>query len=145
MVWKIGEEKRTKKVLHNKFYQHFNCTNANSLHKILHDHHAPSKLIDNNQLKFIGDMIIDFKDMEDFYSHFQIKRNYRKNIDRINSSFVFNFDDKLFELNELKIKGIDKQILVKFLNSFNSKEKDFFNKVTIRNTVRDFFRIISSG
>ncbi len=104
-----------------------------------------SLVVDNNQLKFIGDMIIDFKDMEDFYSHFQIKRNYRKNIDRINSSFVFNFDDKLFELNELKIKGIDKQILVKFLNSFNSKEKDFFNKVTIRNTVRDFFRIISSG
>lgn len=102
-------------------------------------------VIDNNQLKFIGDMIIDFKDMEDFYSHFQIKRNYRKNIDRINSSFVFNFDDKLFELNELKIKDVDKQIINKFLNSFNSKEKDFFNKVTIRNTVRDFFRIISSG
>ncbi len=104
-----------------------------------------SLIVDNNQLKFIGDIIMDFKNMQNFYSHFQIKRNYRKNIGRINSSFVFNLDSNFFELNELKIDGVNKEILNQFLNNFNSKEKDFFNKVTIKNTIRDFFRVISSG
>ncbi len=102
-------------------------------------------IVDNDQLKFIGDIIMDFKNMQNFYSYFQIKRNYRKNIDRINSSFVFNLDNNLFELNQLEIDGVNKEILSQFLNDLNSKEKDFFNKVTIKNTIRDFFRVISSG
>ena len=123
-------------------------SNLNFLYKnfVIFNFNDASLVVDNNQLKFIGDIVIDFKNIENFYSHFQIKRSYRRNIDQINSSFIFNLDDKIFELNELKIKGvnINKQILDKYLNDFNSKEKDFFNNVTIRNTVRNFFKIISS-
>ena len=103
-----------------------------------------SLVVDENKLKFIGDALIEFKNINIFYSHFQIIRNFRKNIKQIESSFVYNFDDELFEFDDLKISGIDKKISDQYLNKFNSEKKDLFNKVTFRNTVRDFFKIISS-
>ena len=102
-------------------------------------------IIDENKLKFVGDIVLDFRNIDSFYYHFQIIRNYRKNINQITSNFVFNFDDDLLEFNELKISGVDRQIIDRFLNKFNSEKKDLFNKVTFRNIVRDFFKTISSG
>ena len=102
-----------------------------------------SSILDEDGLKFIGSINIGFKNMQNFYSHFQIIRNYRKNIDKITSNFIFNFDEKLFEFNELKISGIDKEVSDQYLRKFNSEKKDLFNKVIMRNTVKDFFKTIS--
>ena len=102
-----------------------------------------SLIMDENKLTFIGDIVIDFKDIQNFYSHFQIKRNYRRNINQITSNFVFNLDDEFFEFSELKISGVGKKISDQYLNKFNSEKKDLFNKVIFRNTVRNFFKIIS--
>jgi len=102
-----------------------------------------SLIIDENKLKFIGDIVVNFKDIQNFYSHFQIIRNYRQNINKMSSNFVFNLDDEFFEFSELKISGVDKKITDQYLNKFNSEKKDLFNKVIFRNTVRDFFKIIS--
>ena len=102
-------------------------------------------IIDENKLKFVGGIILEFKDIQNFYNHFQIIRNYRKNINQISSNFVFNFDEEIFEFDELIISGIDKKISDQYLNKFNSDKKDIFNKVILRNVVKDFFKIISSG
>ena len=100
-------------------------------------------IIEENKLKFIGDLSIDFTDIQSFYNHFQIVRNYRKNISQINSNFIFNFDDETFTLNELKIVGIDKKISDDYLSRFNSDKQNIFNKIVFRNKVRDFFEILS--
>ena len=100
-------------------------------------------IIEENKLKFIGDLSIDFTDIQNFYNHFQITRNYRKNISQINSNFIFNFDDETFTLNELKIVGIDKKISDEYLNRFNSDKQNIFNKIVFRNKVRNFFEILS--
>jgi len=100
-------------------------------------------IIEENKLKFIGDLSIDFTDIQSFYNHFQIKRNYRKNISQINSNFVFNFDDETFTLNELKIVGIDKKMPDEYLSRFNLDKQNIFNKIVFRNKVRDFFEILS--
>ena len=104
-----------------------------------------SIIVDENELKLIGDIIINFKDIQDFYSHYQIIRNHRKNIKQITSNFIFSFDDGLFEFNELNINGVDKKISDQYINKFNSEKKDILNKVILRNTVKEFFKIISSG
>ena len=104
-----------------------------------------SIIVDENELKLIGDIAVNFKNIQDFYSHFQIMRNHRKNIKQITSNFIFSFDDRLFEFNELNISGIDKKISDQYLNKFNSEKIDILNKVILRNTVKDFFKIISSG
>ena len=103
-----------------------------------------SFILDEGDLKFIGSINIGFKNMQNFYSHFQIIRNYRKNIDKISTNFILNFDDRTFEFNELKISGIDKKVSDRYLRKFNSEKKDLFNKVIMRNTVKDFFKTISS-
>ena len=103
-----------------------------------------SVIVDENELKLIGQVVINFKDIQNFYNHFQIIRNYRKNIQQVTSNFIFNFDDGLFEFNELNINGIDKQISDQYLNKFNTEKKDIFNKVILRNSVKEFFKIISS-
>jgi len=100
-------------------------------------------IVDENKLKFIGDLSMDFTDIQSFYNHFQILRKYRKNISQINSNFIFNFDDETFKLNELKIVGIDKKISDEYLSRFNLDKQNIFNKVEFRNKVRDFFEILS--
>ena len=40
-------------------------------------------IIDNNKLKFAGYISLDFIDVNNFYAHYQINRNYRKNIKKI--------------------------------------------------------------
>ena len=101
--------------------------------------------MEENKLKFFGDITLDFKDIEKFYSHFQVRTYYRKNIDKINSSFVFNLDDGTLELNELKISEINEKILKKYLNDFNSQKNNILNKVIFRNTIKDFFKQINLG
>lgn len=100
-------------------------------------------IVEENKLKFFGDITLDFKDIEKFYSHFQVRTYYRKNIDKINSSFVFNLDDGTLEINELKISEINEKILKKYLNDFNSQKNNILNKVIFRNTIKDFFKQIN--
>ena len=88
-------------------------------------------------------LVLEFKDIQSFYNHFQIIRNFRKNINQISLNFVFNFDDELFEFDDLKISGIDKKISDQYLNKLNSEKKNLLNKITFRNTIRDFFKEIS--
>ena len=72
-----------------------------------------------------------------------MKKNNRKNINQINSNFIFNFDDRSFELNELKVSGVDNEISDQDLNQFNSDKQNILNEVLFKNKVRDFFKIIS--
>ena len=100
-------------------------------------------IVDNNKLKFIGDFNMKFIDINNFYSHFQIKRNYRKNIKRISSNFIFNLDDGFIEFTELKINNNNNQASRQYLRKFNSEKKDILNKIIFRNTVKEFFKKIS--
>ena len=88
-------------------------------------------------------MTLEFDDIQGVYNYFQISRKYRKNISKISSNFIFDFDNELFEFSDFKIIGIKKQISDKYLRKFNSEKKDLFNKVILKNTVRDFFKKIS--
>src|SRR5210317_1734894 len=98
---------------------------------------------EDNKSKFIGDIQIVFKDIQNFYNHFQIEKNNRKNINQINSNFIFNFDDQSFELNELTVSGVDNEISDQDLNQFNFEKQNILNEVLFKNKVRDFFKLIS--
>ena len=108
----------------------FNFNNVNTINE-------------DNRLKFIGDIQIVFKDIQKFYNHFQIEKNNRKNINQINSNFIFNFDDRSFELNELKVSGVVNEISDQDLSKFNSDKQSILNEVLFKNKVRDFFKLIS--
>ena len=97
-------------------------------------------IIDNNKLKFAGYVSLDFIDVNNFYAHYQINRNYRKNIKKINFGFLLNLDDKFVEIDNLKVNGNINKNLEVFLNNFNSNREDIFNRIILRNSIKNFLK-----
>ena len=97
-------------------------------------------IIDNYKLSFAGYIDLNFKDITEFYTHYQINRNYRKNIKKINFGFLLNLDDRFLEIDNLKVNGKTNQNLEKFLNEFNSNKEDIFNKIIMRNSIKNFLK-----
>ena len=100
-------------------------------------------IVDDNKLKFAGFTTLDFIDVKKFFEHYQINIKDRKYIQKLNFGFLFHFDDKFIEIDNLKVDGKTNKNLIKFLDEFNSKKENVFNKIIIRNSVKDFFKIIS--
>ncbi len=95
---------------------------------------------DKNGKKLIGEILFDFKDVEKFFRYFQIKRNYRNVFDEIRADFVYDFTQDKLIFNNLRIDNESNQVLENFLEDYNKKNKNLFNKVTFRNFVKDFFQ-----
>ena len=75
--------------------------------------------------------------INDFYSHYQINRNIEKI--KNNFGFFFNLNEKFVEIDNFKIDGVSNKNLNKFLNNLNSKKQNIFNKITFRNSIKEFF------
>ena len=86
---------------------------------------------------------MDFIDVKRIFEHYQINIKDRKYIKKINLEFLFHFDDEYVEIYNLKVDGRSDKKLEKFLQNFNTKKDNLFNKIVVRNSVKDFFRIIS--
>ena len=96
-------------------------------------------IINNNDLNFTGYISLDFLNINDFYSHYQINRKLRKKINKMNFGFFFNLNEKFVEIDNFKIDGVSNKNLNEFLNNLNSKKQNIFNKITFRNSIKEFF------
>ncbi len=96
---------------------------------------------DKNGKKLIGEILFDFSDVEKFFRYFQIKRNYRNVFGEIRADFVYDFTQDKLTFNNLKIDNKSNQVLEKFLEDYDKKNKNLFNKVTFRNFVKEFFQV----
>ena len=101
-------------------------------------------LNEKNEKKLIGEIIFDFHDVEKFFRYFQIKRNYRNVFKQIKADFVYDFNENKISLNNLVVDDQSKKKINTFIDEYNKKDKNLFNKVTFRNFVKDFF-IIYAG
>ena len=109
-----------------------------------------SVLIKSNEIEFlndidgkklVGEIIFNFKDIEKFFRYFQIKRNYRDVFETIRLDFVYDLTLDKFTMNNLRIDNKSFNKINKFLNKYNKNKKNSFNKVTIRNFIKEFFQI----
>ena len=96
---------------------------------------------EKNEKKLIGEIIFDFNDVEKFFRYFQIKRNYRNVFNQIKADFVYDFNESKIYLNNLVVDDKSNKKINSFIEDFNKKENNLFNKVTFRNFVKDFFKI----
>jgi hypothetical protein len=92
-------------------------------------------------INLIGTIFLDFKNINNFYSSFQIQKEDRKDIKEISIDYVYNFNDKNFSFNNPRINNKQNIELEEFLNIFNSKRDRKFNKITFKNFVNNFFRV----
>ena len=93
----------------------------------------------DNEINLIGKITIDFKDLDNFYRSFQVKKNYRKKINQIQIDFIYNFNSKNFNFDNVKIDKVSNTELENYISDFNKKEKRVFNKITFKNFVYNFF------
>tara|TARA_B100000886_G_scaffold241410_1_gene169428 strand:- start:264 stop:611 length:348 start_codon:yes stop_codon:yes gene_type:complete len=96
--------------------------------------------IDQDEIYLTGKVVIDIKDANDFYKSFQIKKDYRKKIKEIKFDFNHNFTQQKISFNNFEIDDNPNLNIENFVEKFNLNEK-FFNKITFKNFVNDFFKV----
>lgn len=94
-------------------------------------------------INLVGSIYLNFKNIDNFYSSFQIPKSNRKKIKKIKIDFIYNFNSKNLRFDNPKIDNIENTDLEDFLNNFNSKEDRVFNKIKFKNFVNNFIRIYS--
>ena len=94
-------------------------------------------------INLVGSIYLNFKNIDNFYSSFQIPKSNRKKIKKIKIDFIYNFNSKNLRFDNPKIDNIENTDLEDFLNNFNLKEDRVFNKIKFKNFVNNFIRIYS--
>ena len=98
---------------------------------------------ENEEITLVGKAILNFKNLDNFYKSFQIQKVYRKDIKEVQIDFIYNFNDKKFTFDNVKIDKLQNSNLEKYINQFNSSENRVFNKVRFKNFVSNFFAAYS--
>ena len=96
-------------------------------------------IYNKDQTNLLGKIIIEVKDVNDFYKSFQIKRNYRKKINQIEFDFNYDLTQKKIFFDSVRIDGNTSKNIENFIDDFNSVKKPIFNKITFKNFVSNFF------
>ncbi len=84
-----------------------------------------------------GRTSFDVKNQDEFYKFFQIKKDLRKDIKKIELDFNYDFNDEKITFDNLRIDDRSNKKIDEIVSNFNSKSKKFFNKVTFKNFVND--------
>ena len=95
---------------------------------------------DDEKINLIGEINLDFKNIDDFYKSFQIKKSFRKKIKKIQLDFIYNLDEKNISFYNPRIDDKANQELEKYVEEFNSYEKRKLNKIIFKNFVNNFFK-----
>lgn len=96
---------------------------------------------DKDQIRLIGKFIINVIDKDDFYSSYQVKKSYRKDVKNIKFDFVYNLKKNLISFDNVKIDDLSNSEIDNFVNDFNSNTNKRLNKIIIKNFISNFFRI----
>ena len=94
---------------------------------------------DENQINLVGKVFLNFKNIDDFYKSFQIKKKARKKINQIQLDFNYNFDKRKITFDNVKIDNSPNLKIQKFIDKFNSDENKILNKILFKNFVSNFF------
>ena len=95
--------------------------------------------VEDNKLIFSGVANFNFDDINEFYQQYQIKKINRQEIKKIKIDFLFNLFENQIQIDNVKIDDVTNKNLNNFLNDFNSKKLDIFNKVLFKNSIKEFF------
>ena len=94
---------------------------------------------DDNGVKLIGKINLDYENIDSFYKTFQIRKKNRKDIKLIEIDFIYSFTSKEMSFDNVKIDNLSNVNLEKFLDKFNSKESKLTNMVIFKNFMNSFF------
>ena len=97
--------------------------------------------ISDNDINLLGKLVFEFRDIQNFYSFYQIKRSSRQKIKNIEIDFIYSLIGNDFRFDNPKINNNFNQNLEKFIENFNNKKVRTFNKITLKNFLNNFFSV----
>ena len=92
---------------------------------------------DNQKININGRTSFDIKDSTEFYKFFQIKKDYRKNLKKIELDFDYDFFEEKISFSNIIIDGNSNEKIEQIISNFNSNTKKGLNKITFKNLVND--------
>ena len=94
---------------------------------------------DEGTINFNGRMLITIKEKDDFFRHFQISKDLRKKLEKIEFDFNYDIIDKKVSFDNFRIDGKSNEKLDRFIMNFNSSDEKVFNKITFKSFVNNIF------
>ncbi len=91
------------------------------------------------EILLIGKLIIDVKNIDDFYKSFQVKKIFRKDIKEFQLDFIYNLNNNKVQFDNILIDRQSDTKIDKFINKFNSNNKKILNKIIFKNLINNFF------
>ena len=91
--------------------------------------------VSENELIFDGKLAIDIIEPKEIYKFLLTPRNYRAEIKHIELTFNYNFDQKIINLNEIKINNQANQNVKNAIKNIIFKNSILQNKIYIKNTL----------
>ena len=92
---------------------------------------------DQEKINLNGRTSFEVKNEDEFYKFFQIKKELRKNIDKIELDFNYDFNEEKITFDNLRIDNKSNKKIEEIVSNFNSSNKRFLNKITFKNFVND--------
>ena len=89
--------------------------------------------VKDNNLVLDGNILVNVYDFDEIYKFFQTPRNFRKEIKEIKFNFVYNFDQKITNLNNIEIDGNNNQQVNQIFNQIILKDTALQNRVFFKN------------
>ena len=92
---------------------------------------------DKEKIYLNGRTSFDVKNKDEFYKFFQIKKELRKNIQKIELDINYDFNEEKITFDNLRIDNRSNKKIEEIVSNFNSSNKRFLNKITFKNFVND--------
>ncbi len=84
-----------------------------------------------------GRTSFDIKNKDEFFKFFQIKKELRKNIEKIELDFNYDLNEEKITFDNLRIDNKSNKKIEEIISNFNASNKKFLNKITFKNLVND--------
>ena len=94
---------------------------------------------ENEKINLNGKIVVDIKDKNNFYKSFQINKDFRKDLKKIEFDFNYDFNENKVYFDNLRLDNKTNENLDKFISKFNSSDAKSFNTITFKTFVNKIF------
>ncbi|MDC0046854.1 hypothetical protein OAJ20_04415, partial [Candidatus Pelagibacter sp.] len=84
-----------------------------------------------------GKSQIIINDYNSIYKFLITPKNFRKKIKTINLNYIYNFDQKIVKIEDIKIDNVFNEKVNKIINNITIKNNDLQNKIFLKNLVNE--------
>ena len=91
--------------------------------------------VKDSELILDGKLAIIIKDFQEIYKTLLTPKNYRTKIEMIDLNFIYNFDQKILKLNDIRVDSVMNKNVNNILKNLTLKSDKLQNKIYFKNMI----------